>query len=155
MANVPLSDEKTDEVFHLNLFCGQATDYEIGHFRFAISFLCLSDREVMAISKSRPRPSWFISLGVFIVCFLMGVFNAVQRTVAKNVSYMNPFLWSSIHFLVTWFLAWPFTLCSGQMIKKPPTWKRLKDKKTVIFALIVRSLIGATGSVVFQFAIRV
>ena len=107
----------------------------------------------MAISKS--HPSWFISLGVFIVCILMGVFNAVQRTVAKNVSYMNPFLWSSSHFLVIWFLAWPFTLCSGQMIKKPPTWKRLKNKKTVILALIVRSMIGATGSVVFQFAIRV
>ena len=107
----------------------------------------------MAISKS--HPSWFISLGVFIVCILMGVFNAVQRTVAKNLSYMNPVLWSSSHFLVIWFLAWPFTLCSGQMLRKPPTWKRLKNKKTVILALIVRSMIATSGSVIFQFALRV
>ena len=107
----------------------------------------------MALIKS--KPPWLISLGVFIVCILNGLFNAVQRTVAKNLSYMNPALWSSSHFIVIWFLAWPFTLCSGQMIKKPPTWKRLKNKKTVILALIVRSMIATSGSVVFQFALRV
>ena len=137
----------------MNLFCGQVTNYEIRHFLFAIIIISLSDRRIMAISKS--KPSWLISLGVFMVCILMGVFNAVQRTVAKNVSYMNPVLWSSSHFLVIWFLAWPFTLCSSQILKKPPTWKRLKNKKTVILALIVRSMIATTGSVVFQFALRV
>ena len=108
---------------------------------------------VMDASKAKSNLS--VSLGVFIVCVSTGIFNALQRTVAKNLSHINPAVWTSCHFLVIWFLAWPFTLCQSNMLNEPPTWKGLIKKRRIIFALMMRSFIAASNCIIFQFALKV
>ena len=110
---------------------------------------------VKKMDASKAKSNLTISLGVFIVCVSTGIFNALQRTVAKNLSHMNPAVWTSCHFLVIWFLAWPFTLCQSNMLYEPPTWKGLIKKRTIIFALMMRSFIAASNCIIFQFALKV
>ena len=59
------------------------------------------------MDASKTKSKLKISLGVFIVCVLTGIFNALQRTVAKNLSHINPAVWTSCHFLVIWCVSNP------------------------------------------------
>ena len=89
---------------------------------------------------------------VLTLCIGTAVLHTGGRIVSKHLSHMNPALYQCVHFLILILLSQPFALCRNTVEDE---LKIIKNARSILPALVIRSLIATTGGLIFFYSLRV
>ena len=105
----------------------------------------------IAIDKKK-KTFWNSSFLVLTLCIGTAVMHTGSRIVSKHLSHMNPVLYKCFHFLILILLSQPFALCRNTVEDE---LKIIKNARSILPALVIRSLIATTGGLIFFYSLRV
>ena len=105
----------------------------------------------LAVDKKK-KSFWNSSFLVLILCIATAILHTANRIVSKHLSHMNPGLYHCFHFMILILLSQPFALCRNTMDDE---LKIIKSARSILPALVIRSLIATTGGIIFLYSLKV
>ena len=105
----------------------------------------------LTVDKKK-KSFWNSSFLVLTLCIGTAILHTANRIVSKHLSHMNPALYHWFHFLILILLSQPFALCRNTVEDE---LKIIKNARSILPALVIRSLIATTGGLIFLYSLRV